>query len=178
MSLLMKTWWNWRPIRKKKKKKLRERRWRRSNWRNEEIHDIGNGKGISFIWGGTVSFWGTRCRMVCEGRSSCSECNSLLPFHLLIWWGKKSYYYRCPWIFFIRGVDRIESSKETLSVPSVSGMSEIAACFSSPIADDPSALLSPTFLSFLQSVTLFLCSLYTSCCTCTTVLFKVLQCKI
>ena len=45
---------------------------------------------------------------------------------------------------------RIESSKETQSVPSVSDMSEIAACFPSPVADDPSALLSPTFLSSSQ----------------------------
>ena len=78
---------------------------------------------------------------------------------------KKSYYYRCPWIFFFKRVDRIKSSKETQSAPSVSGMNEIAACFPSPIADDPSALLSPTFLSFLQSVTLLVCSLCTSCYT-------------
>ena len=36
------------------------------------------------------------------------------------------------------------SSKEPEPVPSTSGMSEIAACPLSPIADDPSALPSPT----------------------------------
>ena len=41
-------------------------------------------------------------------------------------------------------VDRIESSKELESVPSTSDVSEIAACPPSPIADDPSALPSPT----------------------------------
>ena len=41
-------------------------------------------------------------------------------------------------------VDRIESSKEPEPVPSTPGMSEIAACPPSPIADDPSALPSPT----------------------------------
>ena len=51
----------------------------------------------------------------------------------------------------LRRVDRIESSKEPELVPSVSGVSETAACPPSPIADDPSALLSPT-PSFLQSL--------------------------
>ena len=45
---------------------------------------------------------------------------------------------------FIRRVDRIESSKEPEPVPSMSGVSEIAACPPSPIVDDPSALPSPT----------------------------------
>ena len=45
---------------------------------------------------------------------------------------------------FFRSVDRIESSKEPEPVPSTSGVSEIAACPPSPIADDPSALPSPT----------------------------------
>ncbi|XP_054946389.1 nuclear autoantigen Sp-100 isoform X5 [Physeter macrocephalus] len=44
---------------------------------------------------------------------------------------------------FLKRVDRIESSKEPEPVPSASGVSEIAACPPSPIADDPSALPSP-----------------------------------
>ena len=44
---------------------------------------------------------------------------------------------------FFKRVNRIESSKEQ-PVPSTSGVSEIAACPPSPIADDPSALPSPT----------------------------------
>ena len=43
---------------------------------------------------------------------------------------------------FFKRVDRIESSKEP--VQSVSVMSEIAACPPSPVADNPSALPSPT----------------------------------
>ena len=46
---------------------------------------------------------------------------------------------------FFKRVDRIESSKEPEPVPSMSGVSEIAACPLFPIADDPSALPSPTF---------------------------------
>ena len=45
---------------------------------------------------------------------------------------------------FFKWVDRIESSKEPEPVPSISGVSEIAACPLSPIADNPSALPSPT----------------------------------
>ena len=45
---------------------------------------------------------------------------------------------------FFKRVDRMESSKEPEPVPSTSGMSEITACRLSPIADDPSALPSPT----------------------------------
>ena len=48
------------------------------------------------------------------------------------------------WIIFLKRVDRTESSREPEPVPSASGMSEIAACPPSPIADDPSALPSPT----------------------------------
>ena len=45
---------------------------------------------------------------------------------------------------FFKRVDWIESSKEPESVSSTSGVSEIAACPLSPIADDPSALPYPT----------------------------------
>ena len=40
----------------------------------------------------------------------------------------------------LKRVDRIESSKEPEAVSSASGMSEVAACPESPIADDSSAL--------------------------------------
>ena len=45
---------------------------------------------------------------------------------------------------FFNGVDRIESSKEAELVLSMTGMSEISACPLSPIADNHSALPSPT----------------------------------
>ena len=45
---------------------------------------------------------------------------------------------------FFKRADRTESSKEPEPVPSTSGVSEIAAHPPSPIADDPSALPSPT----------------------------------
>ena len=39
-------------------RKEEERRGRR-NWRTEESHNAGNGKGMFFIWKGTVRCWGT-----------------------------------------------------------------------------------------------------------------------
>ena len=62
-------------------------------------------------------------------------------------------------------VDRIESSKEPKLLPSVSGVSDIAACPPPPIADDPSALPSPNSSHssrLLQSVTLLAWSLNAS----------------
>ena len=83
---------------------------------------------------------------------------------------------------FFKRVDRIESSKEPESVPSMSGVSEIAACPPFPIADDPSALLSPTSSpSSSQQLFLPVPTMPAPVCQllyCTTVLFKVLYCKI
>ena len=45
---------------------------------------------------------------------------------------------------FFNRVDRVESRKEPEPVPSTSGVSDIAAGPPSPMADDPSALPSPT----------------------------------
>ena len=75
-------------------------------------------------------------------------------------------YQRCectPLDCFFSRVDRIESSKEPEPVPSQSGVSDIAACPPSPIADYPSALPSPTPLP-LQSGALPACSLDASPC--------------
>jgi len=58
------------------------------------------------------------------------DANTLLPRH--------------HWIIFFKRVDRIESNKEPEPEPSTPGMSEIAACPTSPITDDPSALPSPS----------------------------------
>lgn len=74
-----------------------------------------------------------------------------------------------------------ELSKMSTCVPSVSGMSDIAACPLSPIADDPSAWPSPPPRA-PPSVILLACSLHVSPCVpnvvLTTVVFKVLYCKI
>ena len=84
--------YQWRRDRiERPEKRQREIRGRRSNWRTEKIHDAGNGKGIFFIWGGTVIFWGTgpERRMVHEDCNNRSEYDPVLPCHLL--WEKKSY---------------------------------------------------------------------------------------
>ena len=59
-------------------------------WRTKENHDTGNGKGLFFIWGSTVSFWSTDPKYTTgqEGCSSHSEWNSVLPRHL--WWEQRA----------------------------------------------------------------------------------------
>ena len=83
---------------------------------------------------------------------------------------------------FFKRVDRIESSKEPEPVPSTSGVSEITACPPSRIADDPSALPSPTSSpSSRQELFLPIHWMPAPVCQllyCTTLLFKVLYCKI
>jgi len=132
-------------------------------------------KWSCFIWGGAVEFWGFgKHRMVLEGCSSCTESNPVLPCNL--WWGKRSYYSDITVSF--KRVDRIESSRESESVPSTSGMSEIAVA------------LHLLLLTILQLYHLppplpppvgNSSSLFTRCqlldASCTTVLFKVLHCK-
>ena len=101
----MKTWWNWRP------RERTETRGRRRNQRTKEIHDMGHSKGTFFIWGGTVSFWGTgpKCRTVCKGCSSHLECNPGLSCHL--WSGKKELLPRHHWIIFSRGYIELNPAK-------------------------------------------------------------------
>ena len=70
----------------------------------------------------------------------------------------------------IERVDRIESSKDPEPALSASGMSVIADWPPFPIAEDPSALSSPTLFLSLQSVTLA-CSLDASPCMPAVVLY-------
>ena len=72
------------------------------------------------------------------------------------------------WIILFKRVDRIESSKEAERMPSTSGVNEVRVHAPSPIADDPSAVPSPTSspFSISSSSCLFTrCqSLCASCC--------------
>ena len=86
---------------------------------------------------------------------------------------------------FSNRADRIESSKEVellLSVLSMSGVSEIAACPPSPVVDDSSALPSPTISSspsqYLFSPVQSMPAPVSQLLYCTTVCFKVLYCKV
>ena len=69
--------------------------------------------------------------------------NSIQCYHL-IYVEKKRATTQTSLDHFFKKVDRIESIKEPELVSSTSGVSEIAACPLSPIADDPLALPSPT----------------------------------
>ena len=83
---------------------------------------------------------------------------------------------------FFKRVDRIKYSKEPEPVPSTSGMNEIEVCLSSPIADDPSAVPSPTS-SPVSSQSFFLPVHWMLAPVCqllywTTILFQLLYYKI
>ena len=105
----------------------------RDVWCRRRIRDF-------LIWGGTVSFWGIgpKCRTVRKCCSSCSKCNPVLPYRL---WKEKRATAQTSLDHFFKRVDR---RKEPDLAPSLSDASEIAACPPSPVADDPSALPSPT----------------------------------
>ena len=99
--------------------------------------------------------------MVHEGCSSHSGRNPVSPCHL--WWDKKAATIQASLDHFCKSVDSIESSKESETVPSVSGLSEIASCPPSPIVDDHSALPPPVSNS---SCLFTQCQpLYANCCT-------------
>ena len=109
----------------------------------EVTEDAGNGKGIFFIWGGTVSFeaqdpnveWYTKVAAAVQNAIQC---------YRVIYDEKNRATAQTSLDCFFKRVGRIESSKEPEPVPSASGLSEIAACPLSAIADDPSALPSLT----------------------------------
>ena len=115
---------------------------RRGIWRTEEIHDAGNGRGILFIWGGTISVRGAgpECRMLHEG---CSIQNAT-QWHHVIYGKKKRATTQTPLNCFFKRVDRTESSKEAEPMLSSALMSEPAAYPQPPTAEGPSALPSPT----------------------------------
>ena len=89
----------------------RETRGRRSNRRTVEIHDTRNGKGIFFLWGGTVSFWGTgpkqngtqRLQQPFRMQSSATVSSMMRKSRAAT---------HTSWDHFFKRVDRIKSSKE------------------------------------------------------------------
>ena len=106
----------------------RETRRRRSN-RRPKIHNAGKGKGISFIWGGTVSVWGMgpECWTMYEGCSSCSQ-NATQCYHE-IYEEKRWAMTQTSLDRFFKRVDRTESSKEPEPVPSTSSMRKLQLAF-------------------------------------------------
>ena len=103
-------------------------------------------------------------------RECCSGCYPALLGHLMMR-ERAATQSITGLFFFFKRVDRTESSKEPEPVPSTSGMSEIAGWPPFPIADDPSALSSPTPSLALQSVILLACSLNASLCMPAVVLY-------
>ena len=145
----------------------RETRRKRNNWRTEEIHDAGNGKGIFFEEAPLVSE--AQDPNVEQYTKVAAAVQNAIQCYCVIYDEKKRATAQTSLDRFFKRVDRIESSKEPEPVPSTSGMSETAACPPSPVADDPSALPSPTVLPppVSNSSCLFTqCQpLYANCCT-------------
>ena len=134
----------------------------RGKGRTKEVHSAGNGKGIFFIWGGVVSFCGTgpkhtTVREGCSSHSGATQCSRVIyeeKKRATTWTSLDIIF------FFFKRVDQIEFSKEPNPVPATSGVSEIAACPPSPVADGASAPSSPS--SSLSSVSASPC-LFTRC---------------
>ena len=132
----------------------RKTRERRSNWRTEEVHNIGSGKRISFIWGGSA-FWGTglECGAVHKGCSSWSLYDEKK---------KKSYYSDITGLFFQDGrYNRIQQIR--ICAIEVRGEWNCSL----PSTSNYWWSLSPTIfhlLSLLQLVAPFSCSLDASPC--------------
>ena len=137
-SLLMKTWWDWRP-----RERTKRDRGRRSYWRTEEIHNSGNGKGFSLLEKALLVFKAQDLNIERYTKAAAAIQNAVQCYRV-IYDEKKRATTQTSLDHFFKTVYRIESSKEPESVPSMSGVSEIVACPPSPIADDPSALPSPT----------------------------------
>ena len=80
---------------------------------------------------------------MCKSKHKSSVDVVIQCYHV-IYDKKKELLPRHRWVIFFKSVGRIESSKEPEPVPSTSGVSEITTFPPSLIADDPSALPSPT----------------------------------
>ena len=145
----------------------REIRGGRSNWRPEEIHDLGNSRGIFFIWGDIVSSWGigSECRMVYEGCSSPSGGNPVQISEC-----RKSYYPDITGSFFQEGRQNwIQQGTRTCAISdrhewnySLLSLSYCWWAFSSTISH---------LLSLLQLVTIIPCSLDANSCMAAIVLY-------
>ena len=149
-------------------KEWRETRGRRYNWRSEVIHHAGNGKGIFFTWEGTVSFEVQGSNVESYTKVAAAVQNAVQCFHV-IYGEKNRAATQMSLACFFKKVDRIESSKEPEPVPSSSGMSEVAACSPSPIADNPQLHHLPpplpTPVSNPSCLFTWCQPLYASCCT-------------
>ena len=150
---------------------------RRRNQGTKEVHDMGHGKGTFFIWGGTVSSWGTgpKCRTVRKGCSSHLECTPGLLRHL---WPEKRAATQTSLDRFFKRVDNwIQPRTRNCAIVrrewNCSFLS-ISYCWQSF-----RSIISPLY-SLLQSVTLLACSLDAGPCAscCTVLLYFSMYCKI
>ena len=113
----------------------------------EEIYYAGNGKEFSLSGGALLVFeaqdpnkkWHVKVAAAVQNAIQC---------YCVIHEEKKRATTQISLEHFYKKVDRIESNKESEPEPSASGVSKIAAFPSSPIADNTSALPSPSSSPF------------------------------
>ena len=127
----------------------------------EEIHDTGNGKGIFFSWGGTVSFWvtGPEFRMVWRLQGLFRMQSSATVLCMM---RKKELLLMHHWITFFKIVDRIESQGTcaiNISLKWSCTLPVVSCCWWLSLSSTISHLL-----SLLHSIILLVCSLRASLC--------------
>lgn len=162
---------NWEDEERREEKETEE--WRDS-WHRKRQED--------FIWGGTVGFSGTGLN-VDQYTKAAAAIQNAIQCYLVIYDKKKRAATQTSLDHFFKTADRIESSKEPELVPSTSCVNEIAACPPFHFLLLLMVLQLCYLLSLVQSVTF---CLFTWCqpmyapvyMYCTTILFKILYCKI
>ena len=137
-SLLMKTWCNWRPGDKDEERQEEEVTEEPKRLTTQEM-----ARGFSLFEEALLVFEAQDTNVEQYTKVAATVQNAIQCYRV-IYDKKKRATTQTSLDHFFKRVDRIESSKEPEPVPSMSGISETAACPPSPIAEDPSALPSPT----------------------------------
>ena len=109
-----------------------------------KIHDAGKGQGDFLLFEEALLVFEAQDLNVERYTKLAAAIQNAIMCYCVIYDEKKRASTQTSLGCLFKRVDRIESSKEPESVPSTSGVSDVAACPPSPIADNPSALPSPT----------------------------------
>ena len=135
-SLLMKPWGNWRPRERAKRDRGSGR-----NWRTGEITKQEMARG--FFEEALFVFETQDLNLEWYTKVAAAVQNAIQRYRVIYDEGKRAAT-QMSWDHLLERGDRIETSREPETVPSVSGMSDVAAGPPSTIGDDPSAVPSPS----------------------------------
>ena len=121
-----------------------ERQTKQKELKNRRDHNAGDGQGIFCIWGGTISFETQDLNLERYTMVAAAVQNAIQRYRVIYDEGKRATTQMSWNHYFSRRKIELKPAKEPGTVPSASGMSDIAACPLSPIAADPSVLPSPS----------------------------------